>query len=109
MGFVVKDKPAVRIVLDVLTFDEILDVVKRLIRPVDKFQDAHHTNINLFGRTMAIVFFGPQLSVQLQFHFCKIDVALDGANVSFSHSIVAITAPILQFSNKDYFKIQKFF
>ena len=67
----VVDETRVRVVLDVVAVDEVLDVKERLVLTLVELVDGHHENVDLLWWIVSVEFFAPQLCVHLSKHKCS--------------------------------------
>ena len=72
---VLVDEAGVRVVLDVLALDVVLEVEERRARSMHKLQYGHLKHVDLLGRIVAIVQLGPELGVHLQLDVVEVALA----------------------------------
>lgn len=93
--FGVVHKTRVRVVLDVLAFDVVLEVKERRTRSVDELEYGELEHVDLFGRVMAIVDLRPQFRVHLQLHVVEVALAWDAFVFVAFRYVVARVRPTL--------------
>lgn len=93
--FGVVHKARVRVVLDVLAFDVVLEVKERRTRSVDELEYGELEHVDLFGRVMAIVDLRPQFRVHLQLHVVEVALAWDAFVFVAFRYVVARVRPTL--------------
>lgn len=99
----------VRVVLDVLAIDEVLQMVQWLVWSILELKDGYLEHVNLLGRIVAVVDFSVELGVHLQLGIVKIVFACDvlAFHVAFSYVVGRVLPRFQVTSVRQLFTLNK--